>query len=103
VIEIPFKRLDSDVLTAIIEEFVLREGTDYGVQEADFATKVSQVRNQLEAGDVLITFDAKTENCTLLTRDQFRRSILATVPVAGVPQKDIATYDDDYQDSDGLD
>ena len=102
-IEIPFKRLDKDILTAIIEEFVLREGTDYGAHEADFDSKVSQVRNQLEAGEVLITFDSKTENCTLLTREQFRKSILATVPVAGFPQKDIDTYDEYYQDSDGLD
>jgi uncharacterized protein YheU (UPF0270 family) len=103
VIEIPFKRLDNDVLTAIIEEFVLREGTDYGAQEADFENKVTQVRSQLESGDVLITYDPKTENCTLLTRKQFRQSILATVPAEGVPQKDIATYNDYYQDLDGLD
>lgn len=102
-IEIPFKRLDNDVLTAIIEEFILREGTDYGAQEADFENKVTQVRTQLESGDVLITYDPKTENCTLLTREQFRQSILATVPAEGVPQKDIATYNDYYQDLDGLD
>lgn len=102
-IEIPFKRLDNDVLIAIIEEFVLREGTDYGAQEADFENKVTQVRSQLESGDVLITYDPKTENCTLLTREQFRQSILATVPAEGVPQKDIATYNDYYQDLDGLD
>ena len=102
-IEIPFKRLDNDVLTAIIDEFVLREGTDYGAQEADFENKVTQVRSQLESGDVLITYDPKTENCTLLTREQFRQSILATVPAEGVPQKDIATYNDYYQDLDGLD
>ena len=102
-IEIPFKRLDNDVLTAIIEEFVLREGTDYGAQEANFENKVTQVRSQLESGDVLITYDPKTENCTLLTREQFRQSILATVPAEGVPQKDIATYNDYYQDLDGLD
>lgn len=102
-IEIPFKRLENDVLTAIIEEFVLREGTDYGARETDFETKVSQVRNQLESGDVLITYDPQTENCTLLTRQQFRQSIMATVPAEGVPQKDIATYNEYYQDSDGLD
>jgi uncharacterized protein YheU (UPF0270 family) len=103
VIEIPFKRLDNDVLTAIIEEFVLREGTDYGAHEADFENKVAQVRTQLESGGVLITYDPKTENCTLLTRERFRQSILAPAPVEGVPQKDMATYNDYYQDLDGLD
>ena len=33
-IEIPVDRLSAEVLNAVIEEFILREGTDYGVQEA---------------------------------------------------------------------
>ena len=35
--------------------------------------KIAQVRGQLARGDVLITFDPATENCTLLTRHQFKR------------------------------
>ena len=49
-------------MQAIIEEFILREGTDYGVREADFADKVAQVHKQLASGEVVITFDPKTEN-----------------------------------------
>jgi len=71
VIEIPLTRLSSEVLNAVIEEFILREGTDYGVQEVSLKTKVDQVRQQLEKGDVVITFDPRTENCSLLTRRQF--------------------------------
>lgn len=70
-IEIPATRLSSEVLNAVIEEFILREGTDYGVQEVSLQTKVDQVRRQLEKGDVVITFDPRTENCSLLTRRQF--------------------------------
>ena len=65
-IEIPYQRLGEDILQAIIEEFILREGTDYGVREADFADKVAQVHKQLASGEVVITFDPKTENCTCL-------------------------------------
>ena len=72
-IEIPVDRLNAEILTAIIEEFILREGTDYGAQEAGMENKIAQVRGQLARGDVLITFDPATENCTLLTRHQFRR------------------------------
>lgn len=71
-IEIPPDRLSQDVLYAVIEEFVLREGTDYGEYEFSLASKIEQVKQQLDRGDVLITFDPQTENCTLLTRKQFR-------------------------------
>jgi len=74
VIEIPFKRLDAEILSAVIEEFILREGTDYGAREVSLEDKIAQVRGQLENGDVLITFDPRTENCTLLTRQQFLRN-----------------------------
>jgi len=77
VIEIPATRLSSEVLNAVIEEFILREGTDYGVQEVSLQTKVDQVRRQLEKGDVVITFDPRTENCSLLTRRQFAENTQA--------------------------
>jgi uncharacterized protein YheU (UPF0270 family) len=73
VIEIPSERLSRDVLDAVIEEYILREGTDYGVQEASLESKIKQVHRQISEGDVLITFDPATENCTLLTRNQFNR------------------------------
>ena len=72
-IEIPSERLSRDVLSAVIEEYILREGTDYGVQEASLESKIKQVHRQIIQGDVLITFDPVTENCTLLTRNQFNR------------------------------
>ncbi|MCS5587415.1 MAG: YheU family protein [Porticoccaceae bacterium] len=78
-IEIPFKRLDAEILSAVIEEFILREGTDYGAWEVSLEDKIAQVRGQLENGDVLITFDPRTENCTLLTRQQFLRNTQADV------------------------
>ncbi len=72
-IEIPSERLSRDVLGAVIEEYILREGTDYGVQEASLESKIKQVHRQIAQGEVLITFDPVTENCTLLTRHQFNR------------------------------
>ena len=72
-IEIPLDRLSPEILKAVIEEFVLREGTDYGVQEVSLQSKILQVEGQLARGDVLITYDPATETCTLLTRYQFRQ------------------------------
>ena len=56
-IEIPLDRLSPDILNAVIEEFILREGTDYGASETSMDSKIAQVRRQLDHGDVLITFD----------------------------------------------
>ena len=72
-IEIPSERLPSATLNAVIEEYILREGTDYGVQEVSLQSKIQQVEGQLARGDVLITYDPATETCTLLPRYQFRQ------------------------------
>ena len=72
-IEIPADKLSAELLHAVIEEFILREGTDYGSYEVTLEDKIDQVRGQLSRGDVLITFDPATENCNLLTRNQFQR------------------------------
>jgi uncharacterized protein YheU (UPF0270 family) len=72
-IDIPLASLSDELLTAIIEDFVAREGTDYGPSEVDFEAKIQQVKRQIERGDVVITFDQETESCTLLTKYQFQR------------------------------
>ena len=100
-IEIPFKRLDAEILGAVIEEFILREGTDYGAREVSLEDKIAQVRGQLENGDVLITFDPRTENCTLLTRQQFLRNTQTSVQDTRERQGNMADYEDYSQDLDG--
>ncbi|MGC6481134.1 MAG: YheU family protein [Porticoccaceae bacterium] len=101
-IEIPFQRLGDDILQAIIEEFILREGTDYGAHEADFDTKVAQVHKQLASGDIVITFDPKTENCTLLTRLQFQRNKRTLMQEKSFVTKDVDTYQDYIDDMGGF-
>lgn len=71
-IEIPLDRLSPELLVGIIEEFIQREGTDYGLNEVDLEHKVQQVKRQIERGDVVITFDHQTESCNLLTKADFQ-------------------------------
>jgi uncharacterized protein YheU (UPF0270 family) len=61
-VDIPVAQLAPDTLRALIETFVLREGTDYGVQEVPLATKVGQVLRQLQRGEARIVFDPVTES-----------------------------------------
>ena len=62
---IPHQTLSPEALQGVIEAFVTREGTDYGTQDVPLATKVWQVRQQLDAGTAVITYDADTESCTI--------------------------------------
>ena len=59
--KIPLEDLSSAARDAIIESFVLREGTDYGESEHDLVEKCLSVRRQLEAGDAEIDFDPRTD------------------------------------------
>ncbi len=67
-LEIPLERLAPELLQAIIEEYVTREGTDYGHQEYSLEEKVGQVKKQLECGDAVIAYDALSESCTLIVK-----------------------------------
>ena len=71
--EVEASRLGEDTLSALIESFVLREGTDYGSQEFSLQTKIEQVKKQIERGDVKIVFDPDTESVTLLTLHQWKK------------------------------
>ena len=63
---IPYKELGEETLTAIIEDFVSREGTDYGAVESTFASNIAEVMSQLEKGEAVITFDAESETCSIV-------------------------------------
>jgi uncharacterized protein len=62
---IPVEQLSTEALQGVIEEFITREGTDYGAIEWSLADKVSQVRTQLRDGSAQIIFDVRTETCTI--------------------------------------
>jgi uncharacterized protein YheU (UPF0270 family) len=57
-------------LRGVIEAFVTREGTDDGVQDVPLATKVVQVRKQLDTGTAVIVYDEDTGSGTIPPADQ---------------------------------
>ena len=63
---IPWDKLSGPALESIIEEFVLREGTDYGLKEFSLDQKKSDVKRQLERAEVQITFDVNTKTCSIV-------------------------------------
>lgn len=69
---IPYQQISPDALQGLIEEFITREGTDYGEIEFSLAQKVSQVERQLARGDIVIVFDSATETVSILTKHDAR-------------------------------
>ena len=65
-VEIPLSSIDRDTLMKIAEEFVLREGTDYGAVEISLEAKVTQVLKSLDKGHTKLFFDPETESVTLV-------------------------------------
>jgi uncharacterized protein YheU (UPF0270 family) len=55
-VTVPHTALAPDILRAVIESYVLREGTDYGERELTLDDKVARVMALLERGDVKILF-----------------------------------------------
>lgn len=71
-VAVPHTDLAADVLRAVIESFVLREGTDYGEREFSLAEKVARVHRQLERGDAEIRFDPQTASVDIVERQASR-------------------------------
>jgi len=65
-IRVPPDALAPDTLRAVIESFVLREGTEYGAHETSLESKVAQVMTQLRRGQAHITFDPATESVNVV-------------------------------------
>jgi uncharacterized protein YheU (UPF0270 family) len=65
-VEVRWQDLSAAALDGLIEEFVTRDGTDYGVQERDLATRKQDVRRQLERREVRIFFDQTSGSANLL-------------------------------------
>ncbi len=62
---IPFEQLSEDAVQGLIEEFITREGTDYGDVERSLSEKVDDIRSQLLAKEIVIVFDAYLESVSL--------------------------------------
>ncbi|MFP6662894.1 MAG: YheU family protein [Deltaproteobacteria bacterium] len=64
-VEVRWQELSAEALDGLIEEFVTRDGTDYGAQERDLASRKQDVRRQLERRKVRIFFDQTSGSINL--------------------------------------
>lgn len=69
---IPWERLSEGALRGVIEEFVTREGTEYGDHDVSLDDKVREVERQLTKKEVVVLFDVKTEAVNLVRAREVR-------------------------------
>ena len=68
---IPVSQLQEETLNNILEEFITREGTDYGDYEISLQQKVARLKRQIVQGDVVIVFDSVLESVNLMTKKDY--------------------------------
>ena len=69
---VPFEELKPETLRSLAEEFVTRDGTDYGQTEKSLDQKVEGLMRQLHSGEARICFEAKTGSIHIVARQSFR-------------------------------
>jgi uncharacterized protein len=70
-VQIPYEKLSQEALRGIVEEFITREGTDYGLRTYTLEEKVEHVYKALKNGEAKIIFDPDTETCSIVSARRF--------------------------------
>ena len=65
-IDVPYERLDPETLRNVIQEFVTRDGADWGEAGCTLEDKVGQVMRQLRSRKVKIVFDLNSETTNIV-------------------------------------
>ncbi len=65
-VEVPHTALHPDTLRRLAEEFVTRDGTDYGAVERSLDEKVARLMRQLESGKARLYFESETETLNIV-------------------------------------
>ncbi len=70
---VPYERLSEEALNGILEEYISREGTDYGVVELAMDSKIAKAKSMLVAAKVVIIFDPVLERCQMVNERELSK------------------------------
>lgn len=73
-LKIPHQQLSPQALRGLLEEFITREGTDYGEFEVSLEEKLASLMQQLNTAQVFVVFDPATERSHVVTAEQWREA-----------------------------
>lgn len=65
-IEVPYAQIDPETLGRMIQEFVSRDGADWGDAGCTLEDKVEQVLQQLRSKQVKVVFDLTSQTANLI-------------------------------------
>ncbi|KAE9532441.1 YheU family protein [Ursidibacter arcticus] len=68
---IPWQSLEETTLNNILDSFILREGTDYGVRELSLVEKRERLLAQLKADQVVIVWSELHESLDIKDKKSF--------------------------------
>lgn len=69
---IPINSIEPQTLLNIIESFILREGTDYGDEEASMEEKIAAIKIALRQGKVVLVYSELYETVNIVPAAQFQ-------------------------------
>lgn len=67
--KIPVNKLSPEALRGVIEDFISRNGTDYGEMESSQETNFRQVKSKLQKGLAVLVFDDEAETTNIFSAD----------------------------------
>lgn len=70
---IPTDSISHEALDGLIEEFVTRDGTDYGAEETSLAQRVEQIKRKLQNNEIVVLYSEATEEVNLVLRERLMR------------------------------
>lgn len=65
-VEVPYQQIDPETLQRMIQEFVSRDGADWGDAGCTLAEKVEQVLQQLRHKQAKIVFDLRSQTVNIV-------------------------------------
>jgi uncharacterized protein YheU (UPF0270 family) len=65
-IDVPYERIDPEALRRMIQEFVTRDGADWGEAGCTLEDKVDQVFRQLRDRKVKVVFDLTSQTANIV-------------------------------------
>ncbi|WP_439242815.1 MULTISPECIES: YheU family protein [unclassified Lonepinella] len=70
---IPWQEIEEDTLINLVESFILREGTDYGIEELSLAQKTENLLDQIRQEKVVIVWSELHETIDIKNKKDFLR------------------------------
>jgi hypothetical protein len=65
-VEVPYEQLEPETLVRLIEEFVTRDGTNWGDLDGALEKKVGQVMDQLRNKKAKVVFDLTSQTANII-------------------------------------